>query len=157
MSVVNGCKDTCSTCQSIGSFNRLGYDTCQYDTKLKESTTPLLYQMSRYKYENCSRCTYDGKMYAPFDHVELESELRGIVRSATKCPSGLYSPTCPKSETCLSTYDKTVPIVYPPNLCPIVCNNIKQMKNPGYTLQRRDHCGKPATPSTAEAVGISRY
>lgn len=138
------CKEECPTCQSIGTFNRLSYDNCAYDKKLSESTSPLMYQMSRYKYENCARCTYDGKLYAPFDLVEEESELKGIVRPATKCPSRLYNPTCQRNGICWSTYDKNVPIIYPPNLCPVVCNNIKKMKTPGYTLQKRDFCDKYA-------------
>lgn len=134
------CRDTCPTCPGIGTFNRLNYDNCAYDKRLRESTSPLMYQMSRYKFENCARCTYNGKQYAPFDLVEEESELRGIVRPATRCPVNMYNPTCTKSETCLSTYDKQVPVIYPPNLCPVVCNNIKKMNNPGYTLQKRDFC-----------------
>ena len=135
------CKDK-STCQSIGTFNRLSYDNCAYDKKLSESTSPLMYQMSRFKYENCSRCTYDGKLYAPFDLVQEESELRGLTRQATKCPTRLYSPTCQKSDICQSTYDKDVPVIYPPNLCPVVCNNIKKINHPGYVLQKTDYCGK---------------
>jgi hypothetical protein len=138
--ITNECRDNCSAYQSIGTFNRLNYDNCAYDKKLKESTTPLSYHMSRFKFENCARCTYDGKQYAPFDLVEEESELRGIVRPSTKCPTKLYHPNCQKSNTCQSTYDKDVPIIYPPNLCPVVSNNIKKMNNPGYSLQRRNFC-----------------
>ena len=145
--IIGECRDNCPTCPSIGTFNRLNYDNCAYDKKLSESTSPLMYQMSRYKYENCARCTYNGTQYAPFDLVEEESELRGIVRPATRCPTRLYNPTCQKSEMCSSTYDKDVPVVYPPNLCPVVCNNIKKMKTPGYSLQRRDFCDKPLQPN----------
>ena len=122
---------------------RLNYDNCAYDTRLKESTDPLSYQMARFKFENCSRCTYNGKQYAPFDLVEEESELLGISRQATRCPSRLYHPNCKRSDICLSTYDKDVPIIYPPNLCPVVCNNIKKMKHPGYVLQKRNICTNP--------------
>lgn len=138
--IMSECKETCQTCQSIGTFNRLTYDNCAYDKKLSESTSPLMYQMSRYKFENCARCTYNGKQYAPFDLVEEESELKGIVRQATKCPTKLYNPTCQRSNMCLNTYDKDVPIVYPANLCPVVHNNIKKNNTPGYTLQKREFC-----------------
>lgn len=142
-SILGKCRETCPTCQSIGTFNRLNYDNCAYDKRLQESTSPLSYQMSRYKFENCARCTYNGTQYAPFDLVEEESELKGISRPATRCPSRLYNPMCKRSNICWSTYDKDVPVVYPANLCPVVCNNIKKMRTPGYTLHKRDYCGKP--------------
>jgi uncharacterized paraquat-inducible protein A len=134
------CENVCPTCQGMGAFNRLNYDNCAYNKKIQESTTPLSYQMSRYKFENCARCTYNGKQYAPFDLVEEESELRGISRRATKCLSKLYHPGCKKSSTCLNTFDESVPKVYPANLCPVVCNNIKKMKHPGYVLNNVDFC-----------------
>lgn len=144
------CRETCSTCQSIGTFNRLNYDNCAYDKRLQESISPLAYQMERYKFENCGRCTYDGKQYAPFDLVEEESELKGLVRPATRCPSKLYNPTCKKSETCWNTYDKNMPVIYPPNLCPVVCNNIKKMKNPGYLLKKQEYCDRQPYPNYGE-------
>lgn len=154
--VIGECRDTCPTCPSIGTFNRLNYDNCAYDKKLRESTSPLSYQMSRYKYENCARCTYNGKQYTPFDLVEEESELRGISRPATRCPSKMYNPTCQKSDTCWSTYDKDMPVIYPPYLCPIVCNNIKKMTNPGYTLPMQDFCGRNQHNNSEEAGYIHR-
>lgn len=142
-SIVGDCRETCPTCPSIGTFNRLNYDNCAYKKKLGESTSPLMFQLSRYKFENCGRCTYDGAHYAPFDLVSEESELKGLTRPATRCPSRLYTPTCKKSDLCWSTYDKDFPVVYPADLCPVVCNNIKKMKTPGYVLQKREYCGKP--------------
>jgi len=142
-SIVNECRESCPTCQSIGSFNRLNYDNCAYDKRLQESVSPLTYKVSRYQFENCARCTYNGVQYAPFDLVDEESELKNIVRPATRCPSRKYDPSCQKSNMCTSTYDKEVPVVYPPNLCPVVCTNIKQMNNPGYTVEKRDYCDKP--------------
>lgn len=132
----NECTNTCPNCQHIRSFNRLNYDTCSYNKKLQESTSPLSYQMSRFKFENCSRCTYNGKHYAPFDLVDEESNLKGITQQKTKCPSKLYNPSCIKSNSCWSTYD--MPIVYPANLCPIVWNDMKKMNAPGYILQENN-------------------
>jgi len=137
------CRETCPTCPGIGSFNRLNYDNCAYDRRLRESTDPLSYTLSRYKFENCARCTYDGTYYAPFDLVDEESELHNLSRPATRCPERLYNPTCQKSDLCWSTFDKTVPVVYPPDLCPVVCSNIKKMKNPGFVVQQQGFCGMP--------------
>ena len=118
-----------STDQSIGGFNRLSYDNCTYENKVADSTSPLSYQIARYKYENCSRCSYDGKQWAPFDLVDFESELRGITRPMSRCPSKKYAPTAQKSA-----------VIYPANLCPVVTNNIKRMTTPGYSLVQQNFC-----------------
>lgn len=133
---LNECRNICPTCQNIGGCTRLSNDDCAYNQKVRESTAPLMHQLSRFKFENDSRCTYDGKLYAPFDLVDEESELKGIVRPVSKCASEMYHPGC-NSNNCRSTYSKNVPIIYPPTLCPIVCNNIKKMTHPGYVLQKR--------------------
>ena len=53
----------------------------------------------------------------------------------------LTQPTkCMNSDTCrcnlrgFSTFDNSVPVVYPPEICPIVFNNIKKPTNPGYYI-----------------------
>ena len=138
------CRRNCSTCQNIGSFNKLGYDNCAYEKRLEESTSPLMYQMARHKFEHCDRCTFDGVQRAPFDLVREESELRGLTRPSTRCPSKLYNPNCKKSDTCWSTFAEDVPAVAPANLCPVVCNNIKRQTSPGYMLRKQQwgHCNK---------------
>lgn len=136
------CDDKCSTCPSIGSFNRKRYDHCSYKKKLNESTSPLQYNMSRYKFENCSACTFDGKYYAPFDLVDYESELRNITRPDSHCDELRYNPSCKKSALCTSTFDSSNPVVFHKDICPVVCNNIKKMKTPGYVLDERQYCGR---------------
>lgn len=132
----------CASSSSIGSFNNLTYDNCEYAQDLHQSTSPLMYQMSRYKYENCSACTFDGNYYAPFDLVDYESELLNITRPASLCSSQKYSPTCKRSDRCVSTFDRSVPAVAIKDVCPVVCNNIKKMKTPGYTLNQQGVCGR---------------
>lgn len=139
MSVNSTCKKTDSS-SSIGSFNRLRYDTCTYNQDLTQSTDPLNYQMTRYKFENCSACTYEGKYYAPFDLVDFESELRNITRPGTQCDSLKYSPTCEKSESCVSTFEKSNPVVLLKDVCPVVCNNIKRSLNTGTNVRQKDYC-----------------
>ncbi|AYV75764.1 MAG: hypothetical protein Terrestrivirus3_33 [Terrestrivirus sp.] len=143
------CTNKCNTCPSIGSFNRLTYDNCAYTEDLHQSTSPLLYQMSRYKFENCSACTYDGTYYAPFDLVDYESELKNITRPGSLCSNMKYSPTCKKSELCTSTFDPSVPIVYAPDVCPVVCNNIRKVKSPGYRLENSVKCPSPNIRNSA--------
>ena len=149
MSMNYDCKK-CATCPSIGSFNRLRYDNCAYSQDLNQSTSPLNYQMSRYKFENCSACSYDGKYFAPFDLVDYESELKNITRPNTLCSDLKYSPTCEKSDMCISTFEQDNPVVMIRNVCPVVCNNIKKPTYPGYTLKQRDYCGKKTQKSEAQ-------
>lgn len=141
MSMNYECKK-CQSCPSIGSFNRLRYDNCAYALDLNQSTSPLNYQMSRYKFENCDACTDKGQYYAPFDLVDLESEIKNITRPGSLCNDIKYSPTCEKSEMCTSTFDQSNPVVLVRNVCPVVCNNIKKPTYPGYTLKQRGQCGR---------------
>lgn len=150
----DNCKKTCATCPSIGSFNRLSYDNCDYSKYLQESTSPLMYRMSRYAHENCRVCSYDGKLWAPFDLVDYESELKNITRPASRCPSMKYDPKCPRSPSCISTFDNTWPVVYAWDVCPVVCNNIKKMKTPGYKLHERAYCGKPMKKGKKHVKGL---
>lgn len=134
------CTEGCNTCPSIGSFNRMTYDNCAYTEDLHQSTSPLLYQMSRYKFENCSACTFDGTYFAPFDLVDYESELKNISRPSSLCSNMKYSSTCKKSPLCTSTFDPSNPVVYAPNVCPVVCNNIRKVKSPGYKVEGNVTC-----------------
>lgn len=158
-SLLGDCRESCQTCQSVGTFNRLNYDVCAYKQDLNQSVSPLGYRMSRYAYENCARCTYDGKQYAPFDTpvVEAESELKGLTRPATRCPTREYSPTCEKSDICTSTFDRSVPVIYPANLCPVVCSNLKPMVDPGYGIKRHGFCGVPQPDQEEESDEVSGY
>ncbi len=114
-----------------GSSNRLVYDECAYAQKLGDSTSPFQYRTYMGAYENCDKCKYD-KFWRPFDPeiVDVESELKNISRPATKCANLKYSPTCKKSNMCMSTFDPSRPVVLLPDVCPIIFNNIpKQTSN----------------------------
>lgn len=108
-----------------GFSTRLPYDPCAYSKDLTESTAPYSYQMYDGKYENCKKCVQD-RYVRPFDGdvVDIESELRNQTRPASKCPSRKYNSACKKSENCISSFDETVPVVLPPEACPIVYNNL---------------------------------
>lgn len=124
-----------------GSFNRSKYDTCSYNKDLYESVSPLAYQLMFGKYENCNKCIYDNfyVKYQP-EIVDVESELLNLSRPLSRCDQFKYSPTCKRSGLCVSTFDKTVPVVLAPEVCPIVYNNIQKMTNPGYKLPNPDIC-----------------
>jgi hypothetical protein len=76
------------------SSNRLKYDSCAYATDIKESTQPLEYNLFLGKYETCKSCPVgDYGNILPFGpKTEVESELLGINRPATKCDSLKYNP-----------------------------------------------------------------
>ena len=125
---------------NIGSFNRTSYDQCAYEKRLQEGTSPLTYQLYEGKFENCNKCKFD-KFYRPFDLVDIESELRNQTRRASKCPQHKYNPKCEKSQRCMSTFDKTAPVVLAPEVCPIVFNNIPRQRSPGYKVPNGNLCG----------------
>lgn len=126
---------------NTGSSNRPIYDACSYQKRLYESTSPLAYQLYQGKHENCNKCIYD-KFYVPYqpEIVDIESELKNITRPLSDCDQFKYSPKCKKSGLCISTFDKTVPIVLAPEVCPIIYNNIPRQTNPGYRLPNPNFC-----------------
>ena len=77
------------------SSNRLIYDTCAYATEIKESTSPLEYNLFKNKYENCVQCpTGDFTNVVEFgSRVDVENELHGLARLGTKCPSLKFDPS----------------------------------------------------------------
>lgn len=76
------------------SFNRLAYDQCAYATTIKQSTGTLEYNLFTGKYENCVQCPV-GKFtnILPFaTRADDESELLGLTRANTRCPTKKYDP-----------------------------------------------------------------
>lgn len=127
-----------------GSSNRQLYDTCNYEKRLYESTSPLSYQMAFFKHENCNKCIQDNfyVKYQP-EIVDVESELLNITRPLSDCDQFKYSPTCKRSGLCLSTFDKSAPVVLAPEVCPIIYNNIPRQTNPGYKVPSANICRNP--------------
>lgn len=41
---------------NIGHSSRLGYDTCAYEDRLKESVAPLMYRLNPHQINNCEAC-----------------------------------------------------------------------------------------------------
>lgn len=79
------------------SFNRLKYDNCAYAKDVEESTTPLDYQLFRGKYENCKQCpvgSYTNNLEFG-SKTSVESELYGLTREGSRCPSKKYNPKNP--------------------------------------------------------------
>ncbi len=81
------------------SSNRLMYDKCAYENQLKQSTSPLDYNLYTGKFENSAKCriefgTVGGNGVSLFSGnlVDLESDLRGQSRLQSNCPSTQYNP-----------------------------------------------------------------
>lgn len=81
------------------AFTRQINDPCETKKRVEESASIFSYLMDSNKHYNCNPCfiergvvggntasLYEGNM------VDLESELSGRTRAATKCPSGQYLP-----------------------------------------------------------------
>ena len=108
------------------SSNRLIYDTCAYATEIKESTSPLEYNLFRGKFENCEQCKVgDYQNIVPFGpRADVESELYGLTRKESLCPSMKYDP---------SKEFKAVEFSHP-NMCAniyyITPNNLEKPTNP---------------------------
>ena len=63
--------------------------------------------------------------------VEVESELRNQTRPLSECDQFKYSPDCKRSGICWSTFDKDVPVILAPEICPIIHNNIPKRTDNG--------------------------
>lgn len=76
------------------SSSRLLYDNCTVKTQIKDSTSPLSYQLFLGKYKNCNSCT--GKFANDLNFGErasVESELRNNgIRAQSKCAGLKYNP-----------------------------------------------------------------
>nr|QBK88373.1 MAG: uncharacterized protein LCMiAC01_00370 [Mimivirus LCMiAC01] len=129
---------------NTGSSSRTIYDTCSYQKYLYESTAPLNYNLFFGKHENCNKCKYDYH-WLRYQLVDVESELRNQTRPLSNCDQFKYSPHCYRSGLCMSTFDRKVPIVPAPEICPIIYNNIQKHTHPGYELPDAQFCGAEAS------------
>lgn len=81
------------------SFNRLAYDTCSYKKYLEQSVAPIDHMLDPSRFEHRAKCANQmGLVAGPqVSHikgnmVDLESDLRGITRTATSCPEYKHKP-----------------------------------------------------------------
>lgn len=81
------------------SFTRQIYDTCATKKSTEEATGVLSYLMDPNKFYNCNPCrveqgTVGGNNVSLYEGniVDLESDLSGRTRVATKCPSNKFLP-----------------------------------------------------------------
>jgi hypothetical protein len=108
-------------------------DKCAIQASTAVSMYPFEYLTYLGAYENSHKCVHD-KFYAPYDLIDVDSELRGLGRKFSKCSQHTYHPDCKKSEQCWSTFAKDMPVVLPPEICPIIHCNMEKQQTPGYKL-----------------------
>ena len=113
-------------------FNRTMYDNCAYERKISDSVAPGGYQLYEGKYENKGKCIFNEKsFFHPFDLVDMESELKGIMRPTSKCAKMKYNPNCgEKSDTCYTTFHG--PVALNPRICPPIGTNIPKITDKGF-------------------------
>jgi hypothetical protein len=109
----------------MSSQQRLSFDEATYANKMRETTTPHGYIMDPVRFEHCQKCRHEFGLVggANVSHnatnlVDIETELRGQSRTATKCPSGEFPhKQLPISETKLHLPACQM-IKYPPLVVP---------------------------------------
>lgn len=81
------------------SFNKLSYDDCAYKANLAQNVGTLSYVMDNVKFNSCNKCFNNVGLvggtavsHVTGNLVDLESNLIGIDREASKCPSMRYIP-----------------------------------------------------------------
>ena len=87
------------------SFNRLTYDTCAYKHSLAESVGTLSWVLDSSRFENCNKCRVEfgvvggtNVSHVNGNLVDLETDLRGSTRLASKCPTLKYQNPCPAGD-----------------------------------------------------------
>ena len=83
------------------SSNRLIYDTCAYKHELSQSVGPLEYVLNPMKFENCNKCRMElgiiggsSVSHIKGNLVDLETDLLGITRKASLCPTEKFVSNC---------------------------------------------------------------
>ncbi|MCJ7638247.1 MAG: hypothetical protein MUO21_12220, partial [Nitrososphaeraceae archaeon] len=66
-----------------------------YQKKLYESTSPLMYQLEFSKHENCNKCVFN-RFWTKYQLVDIESELKNLNRPLSNCDQFKYHPNCKK-------------------------------------------------------------
>lgn len=114
------------------SFSRLNYDDCTYKHTLRETIGPGDYMIGTPRVD-CDGCFFPapgvnlnsfGGAVCEKELVDVDSELMGIKRRASKCPADKYLPT--NKEFC----DKKIP-----KECLFLNPEDTRMSNPPCTLR----------------------
>jgi hypothetical protein len=126
-------------------LNLLTYDNCNQNQKVNSSTAPYGYETYIGAYVNDMKC-YNQQVWSKQDPkvVDAESELQYRTRPMSRCAQYKYQPFCESSPMCISTFDKSLPVIYDPALScgPVVRSNIQYPNGVGYTIPSQNICGQ---------------
>ncbi len=123
------------------SWSRLSNDSCAYAKYLHQSVNPLSYHLDPVKYENCNKCRNELGLlggtqvsHVGGNIVDLENDLRGQTRPATKCPSLKHQPKdiygFQRTEPYKSVNHPVMDLRNPRHLRPCQMNNYKHVPMP---------------------------
>ena len=101
-------------------WNRTRYDPCEYSVDIRQSTSPLAYQLNPLKFENCMKCRPQFGLIGGQDVslntrnlVDLESDLSGRSHALSRQACGLYTPKSRNGKTCKHGRDTGIPFDCP--------------------------------------------
>jgi hypothetical protein len=88
------------------SWNRLRFDSCAYRNQLAQEVGEFAYVIDdcRYVHKNPTRINFgivggnDVSIVGRNQMVDLESDLKGQTRLASRCPTLYYQNPCPSSD-----------------------------------------------------------
>jgi hypothetical protein len=111
------------------------YDLVDVESELRNQTRPAS-RCGSWKYNPNipqNKCvttnTKNGKKIEKFVVQPNGTKYPNIISSTTRCDlNGI------------STFDKSVPVMYPPEICPIVHNNIPKTLNKGFSIPDYIQC-----------------
>jgi hypothetical protein len=78
------------------SSNRLIYDTCAYNQKIKDSRNTLNYMLFKPKYENSAKCKVVSADLKQEQKAAVENELFNLDRKSTLCASKKFNSATAK-------------------------------------------------------------
>lgn len=121
------------------NFNRLNYDNCTYQHNLKQSVGVADYILGMPRV-NCNACFHADPSMGAIDTlpavkpkdalVDIDSELMGLNRKASNCPTAAYIPDLSKPEEARYT---TTPIAD----CRAISVEETRLSNPPSTLREQ--------------------
>ena len=98
-------------------MNRTSYDSCAYSQSLTQSVSPLSYVLDPVKFEHCGKCRVElgvtggtAVSHINGNLVDLENDLRGQNRPATRCPEYKFLP---RSDNVVQGKEYIKPVQHP--------------------------------------------
>lgn len=81
------------------SFTRTKTDICNYNQELEENVSYVSYLLDPVKFHNCNKCRPElgfvggtNVSHVTGNLIDLESDIKGIDRDASRCPQTRYLP-----------------------------------------------------------------